>query len=127
MAGMEMYPIGPSLQWPAVYPAADPVQQPKPELRTALEREAYETPREDPVQEPVSLEEAKEEVEQINKIMEGLGNRLEFGLFEDTDQFYVQIIDRWVNQVVKVMPPERLLELRSRIGDAVGMILDERQ
>lgn len=75
-------------------------------------------------QEP-SKESVEGQVEAINKLMSGLNNRLEFGLFQDTDQLYVKVVDRRNGQVVKVLPPEDFLELSQKIADAVGLILDE--
>jgi flagellar protein FlaG len=61
----------------------------------------------------------------MNKLMTGLGHRLEFGVFEDTDQLFVKVVDRRSNKVVKVLPPEDFLQLRQKIADAVGLLLDD--
>ena len=71
-----------------------------------------------------SLEDTRRQLEDLNRIMDGLGSRMQFAIFQDTEQFYVQLVDRATNEVLKVMPPEHILDLRSRIGEAVGVFLD---
>jgi flagellar protein FlaG len=69
--------------------------------------------------------EAEREVERLNKVMEGLGSRLDFGLWEGTDELFVKVVDRNSNNVLKVLPPEKLLELHAKLERALGVILDE--
>ena len=76
-------------------------------------------------QAPPSLEDTRRQLEDLNRIMDGLGSRMQFSVYQDTDQFYVQLVDRASNEVLKVMPAEHILELRARIGEAVGVFLDE--
>ena len=71
-----------------------------------------------------SLEDTRRQLEDLNRIMDGLGSRMQFSVYQDTDQFYVQLVDRASNEVLKVMPAEHILELRARIGEAVGVFLD---
>ncbi len=72
-----------------------------------------------------SVDSLKQEIESLNKLMEGLGNRLEFGLFDDTDRMFVKVVDRRQNQVVKMLPSQDFLELKQKISNAVGLIIDE--
>lgn len=65
------------------------------------------------------------QLENLNKIMEGLGNRLDFGLYQGTDELFVRVVDRRTNKVVKVLPPEKLLQLHAKLDKAFGLILDE--
>jgi flagellar protein FlaG len=66
-----------------------------------------------------------EQVEVLRKLFVGLGNRLEFDVFDDTTQLVVRVIDRRTHKVLRSMPPEEFLELRSKIRDLVGMFIDE--
>ena len=72
-----------------------------------------------------SLEDTRRQLEDLNRIMDGLGSRMQFAIFQDTKQFYVQLVDRASNEVLKVMPAEHILDLRARIGEAIGVFLDE--
>ena len=113
-----------------VTPGVKPIDlrpfKPPPELAESSPRPEVEV-RRPPEQEkePVKRESLDKEIESLNKLMEGLGNRLEFGLFNDTDQMFVKVVDRRQNQVVKMLPSEDFLELKQKISDAVGLIIDE--
>jgi hypothetical protein len=114
MGMVKFHPAGavrPPETAPPARPLREPVEVPPPR------GDGFETP-------PVSLEDARREVERLNRITRNLGNRLRFGLFEETDQFFVQLIDRRRNEVLRTMPPEHLLHLRQRMQEAVGLILD---
>ncbi len=74
---------------------------------------------------PLTREEAAREVDDLNKVVEGLGRRLDFALFEDTGEFYVKVVDRSTNRVVKVLPSEKALQLHAKLEKALGVILDE--
>ena len=81
----------------------------------------------EPVEVPVR-EDAERELDRLNKILEGVGSRLKFDLYGEgaAKQFFVKVVDRESNTVLKMMPSEEVLNLRSRIRDAVGLLLDER-
>ena len=89
--------------------------RPKVEVRRPPEKE----------KEPVKKESLDRDIESLNKLMEGLGNRLEFGLYNDTDRMFVKVVDRQANRVVKMFPSEDFLELKQKISNAVGLIIDE--
>lgn len=131
MAASELNPVG-GASYPAApyYPPTRPIggggesrpvehEQPLPAAMMGGKSSSSST-------QPLPLDDARGEIENLNKIMEGIGGRLEFGFYEDTEQFYVQLVDRKQGKVVKMMPPEYLLELKSRIQNAVGLILDEK-
>ncbi|OHB76985.1 MAG: hypothetical protein A2Z34_03755 [Planctomycetes bacterium RBG_16_59_8] len=67
----------------------------------------------------------EEAVDRLNKLIEGVNSRLKFGLYGETDQLYVQVIERTTNKVMKMLPPEDLLKLRDKLRDAIGVVLDE--
>ena len=68
-----------------------------------------------------------EAVGQVNDTAEALDLGLRFRLHEETDRFIVQIVDRKANEVIKEIPPERLLNLVGQIQDMIGVLLDEKR
>ena len=113
-----------------VTPGVKPIDlrpfSPPPELTEPTPRPEVEV-RRPPEQdnEPVKRESLEKEIESLNELMEGIGNRLEFGLFGETDQMFVKVVDRRQNQVVKMLPSEDFLKLKQKIANAVGLIIDE--
>lgn len=64
-------------------------------------------------------------LDKLNRLAESFNQQLKFGLYEGTDQLYVQVLDRGSNRIIKVMPPEEFLKLHARLQKAVGVVLDE--
>jgi flagellar protein FlaG len=98
-----------------------------------------ETPREERVErllEPASpneeaarkveRERAERAVEQVNPLLENMGYRMRFDLYEGTEEFYSRLIDIRTQEVIRQIPPEEILELHARLEEAVGLILDRK-
>ncbi len=102
----------------AFFPTVSPTRPPRAQAQQARPEEPMSVP---------TREETQGEVNRLNKILDGLGSRLEFGVFEGGPgkQFFVRLVDKQSDSVVKTMPPEHVMEMRKRIHDAVGFILDE--
>ncbi len=52
--------------------------------------------------------------------------RLSFTKDEDTGDIVIKIIDNETNEVIRQIPPEELEQLRKRLGDILGLILDKK-
>ncbi|MGB9595967.1 MAG: flagellar protein FlaG [Candidatus Poribacteria bacterium] len=52
--------------------------------------------------------------------------RLSFTKDEETGDIVIKIIDNETNEVIKQIPPEELENLRKRLGDILGLILDKK-
>lgn len=63
----------------------------------------------------------------LGKMLEGIGDRLEFGILEASGQMFVRVVDRSTNQVVKLRPAREFLEMKERLATALGLIVDERR
>jgi len=61
----------------------------------------------------------------MNKMARMFNSQLNFEVYEETNQLYVQFIDRETREVIKQIPPEELLELSAKIQEMVGLILDK--
>lgn len=72
----------------------------------------------------VTREDAQNVADVMNKVSELYNSQLNFEVFEDTKQLYVQIVDRNTKEVIKQIPPKEMLELSAKIKEMVGLILD---
>lgn len=63
--------------------------------------------------------------EQLNGVMQSFNKGMRFEIFEDTGQMYVQVVNRDNNEVIRTIPSEDMLELMSRLNDAIGMLVDK--
>ncbi len=71
-------------------------------------------------------EELEKAVEQTNRIIFKDDNRFEFKIHERTGRMMVKLINKETDEVVKEIPPEKILDLVASIWDLVGILVDER-
>lgn len=89
-----------------------PVVERKDELPTARE----EIPRED----------VERTTDKLNRLMGLIDKRLRFDIHEKSDQVMVRVIDQNTEEVLKEMPPKRVLELLNSLTDIAGLLIDQK-
>ncbi|WP_094548925.1 flagellar protein FlaG [Petroclostridium xylanilyticum] len=72
-------------------------------------------------------------VDELNEIFDVLDRKITFKVFENKSEnaisnreLYVVLIDKETQKVIKEIPPREVLEMRSRIREYVGMLIDEK-
>ncbi len=66
-------------------------------------------------------------IEQANKAAQGINTSFEFSIHEMTKQIMVKVMDRDTNEVIREIPPEKILDLLAKIWEMTGIIVDERR
>lgn len=74
----------------------------------------------------LNKDELEKAVEQTNRIIFKDDNRFEFKVHERTGRIMVKLINKKTDEVVKEIPPEKILDLVASIWDLVGILVDER-
>ena len=65
-------------------------------------------------------------VEEANEFIFKDNGRFEFKLHERTNRMMVKLVDKDTDEVIKEIPPEKILDLVASIWDLVGILVDER-
>ncbi len=73
-----------------------------------------------------SREDLEEAVKSTNKLIFNDSRKFEFKVHERTGRMMVKLIDRDTDEIVKELPPEKILDLVASIWDLVGILVDER-
>ena len=73
----------------------------------------------------ITREDAENLVEVMNQFAELFNRSLHFKVYDKTDQLYVQIVDKYTQEVIKQIPPQEMLELSAKIREMVGILFDE--
>lgn len=73
------------------------------------------------------MEELEGAVMQANETADAFNLGLRFKLHEATDRIMVQVVNIADNEVVKEIPPERILNLMGQIQEMIGVLLDEKR
>ncbi|WP_342559379.1 flagellar protein FlaG [Metasolibacillus sp. FSL K6-0083] len=68
----------------------------------------------------------QEVVEKMNKMLEVNHNTAKFKYHEGLDRYYVTVVDRDTEEVVKEIPPKKLLDAFYEMQKMFGMIVDEK-
>jgi flagellar protein FlaG len=71
---------------------------------------------------PVVVQQTIREIEEFSNF---LNRRLKYSVNRETDQVIVKVIDSETDKVIKVLPPEELQRLHSRMREAIGLLFDE--
>ncbi|MBI3098320.1 MAG: flagellar protein FlaG [Planctomycetes bacterium] len=75
--------------------------------------------------EQIDPEEMRRNLEALNNSLAARSLDLRFGLYNDTNQLYVQVVSIARGEVLKTLPMEELLRLRETLETAMGLFLDE--
>lgn len=64
--------------------------------------------------------------EKVNKEFLTYDRKLEFSIHEKTNQVMVKVIDLHTEEVIREVPPEKILDLVAKLWEVAGLIVDER-
>jgi flagellar protein FlaG len=74
----------------------------------------------------VSKKKVEEVTNKLNEFLEIRNRSLKFILHEGLDQYYVQVIDSDTKEVIREIPPKKLLDAFYTMQKFLGMIVDEK-
>lgn len=74
----------------------------------------------------LSKKEIVEAVEETNRIVFGDNEKFEFKIHEGTGRMLVKLVDNETDEVIREIPPEKILDLIANIWEMVGILVDER-
>lgn len=71
-------------------------------------------------------EEIIDAIESANKKFIAYDRKFEFSIHEKTKQIMVKVIDVNTNEIIREIPPEKILDLVASIWEISGIIVDEK-
>ncbi|MGG3738375.1 flagellar protein FlaG [Aeribacillus pallidus] len=74
----------------------------------------------------VSKEQLEEIVKGMNEFLQPSHTSLKFELHDKLKEYYVKIIDERTNEVVREIPPKKLLDMYATMMQFVGLIVDKK-
>lgn len=66
-------------------------------------------------------------IEAANKSLVGTYTSLEFSIHEETKQIMVKVLDRDTGEMIREIPPEKMLDIVAKIWELAGILVDERR
>lgn len=101
-----------------------PIHQESSQLNTSTEKE----PEQRKVL-PYSKEDrAKMEsmVEGLNEFLEPVETSVRFELHDKLERYYVTVVDKNTDEVVREIPPEKMLDMYAAMAEFMGILVDEK-
>lgn len=96
------------------------------EVTAALVEAIAQKVRQSEDKEYLPIEKAKHVTASMNKFLEGSTSRVRFEFHEKLNEYYVTIVDPDTKEVVKEIPPKRLMDAFAAMRDFVGMFVDRK-
>lgn len=91
-------------------------------VRLVVDRKE-ETPT---AREEVPREEVEKTTEKLNRLMGLIEKRLKFSVHEESKRIMVKVIDQETGDVLREIPPKKVLDLLSSFTEAAGIFIDRR-
>lgn len=65
-------------------------------------------------------------VQSINHFLEPSNSSLQFKLHEELGEYYVTIVDQQTNEVIREVPPKKILDIHAAMKEYMGLIIDKK-
>ena len=87
--------------------------------------EVYQKIKEN-VDEQPSRDQTKQLAEQLNDLLEHKFTDVKFEFHEKLEKYYVTVVDSKSKEVIKEIPPRKMLDVYASIAESMGLIVDEK-
>lgn len=76
---------------------------------------------------PVSEKFIIDAIEKANKAIEGTRTEFKFSIHKETHEISVKVIDKDNGEVIREIPPEKVLDMVAKMWEMAGIIVDEKR
>lgn len=85
------------------------------------------SPEKDRVSSEISVAFLNKAIEKANRTMAIEQRQLEFRIHEKTNEIMVRVVDAETKEVLREIPPEKLLDMFASMLEMAGLLIDERR
>lgn len=65
-------------------------------------------------------------IERVNKQLRGTNREFNYSIHEKTGQYMIKVLDQDTKEVIREIPPEKVLDAVAKMWDLTGIFVDER-
>jgi flagellar protein FlaG len=76
---------------------------------------------------PITEKVVEEAVSRINKAIEGSNRRFVYSVHEKTNEIMIKVIDENTKEVIREIPPKKILDMVASMLEMAGLLVDERR
>ncbi len=66
-------------------------------------------------------------VDRVNRAISGTNRQFKFSVHEKTNRIMVKVIDTETKEVIREIPPEKILDMVGQMWEMAGILVDERR
>ena len=70
--------------------------------------------------------EVKDSLDKLNKLLEGKDIRLEYEIYSKFRALTIRVIDTKTNEVIKEIPPRKIIDMVEKLCEIAGVLVDEK-
>ncbi|KHE67545.1 flagellar protein FlaG [Halobacillus sp. BBL2006] len=74
----------------------------------------------------IDKEKLKQVADSMNEFLKPAQTSIRFQFHEKLEEYFVAIVDNDTNQIVKEIPPRKMLDLYASIAESLGFIVDHK-
>lgn len=82
--------------------------------------------KDEELNEEILRKEAEHIVNGMNEFLQPKQTNLSFKLHEELDSYYVEVVDKDTKEVVKEIPAKKILDMRAKMMEYLGLFIDEK-
>jgi flagellar protein FlaG len=75
----------------------------------------------------ISDKAVQDAISRVNKAISGSNRQFEISIHQKTKQIMVKVIDTDTKEVIREIPPEKLLDMVAQMWEMAGILVDERR
>lgn len=72
------------------------------------------------------IENLAKTIKGLNEFLKPANTSIHFQLHEELDKYYVQLVDRETEEVIKEIPSEKLLDIYANMLESIGLLVDHK-
>lgn len=105
----------------------DNVSKPQKEIPQEIEQKELSMNESEKKSLPVSEKVVIDAIEKANKAIDGARKEFRFSIHEETHEIMVKVIDKDKGEVIREIPPEKILDIVAKMWEMAGIIVDEKR
>lgn len=78
-------------------------------------------------EEPMNDQQLYKAIEKANEAAMGRNTSFRYAIHEGTKQIMVKVLDKKTNEVIRELPPEKILDMVAKIWEMAGLFVDEKR
>lgn len=122
---MAIQPIGNTVTMPILNQPTRAVQHGAEPATPPVETSAV-APQAQPPEAPSNLDQVKQAMAQVAKMVQEKASNLQFSIDSDTGTTVVKVVDSQTQEVIRQIPSQEMLNIAKAIQDAQGLLLRQK-